>query len=97
MKIKLAGLALFLVGFILISTGSIQAQERQWRQDRSIVQISPSVYRWGSDGHYGAYIVNSAGIIVVDGHPCGSGTMEWLKGGACQQAWRASQVRGAQS
>ncbi|MGD8809582.1 MAG: MBL fold metallo-hydrolase [Gammaproteobacteria bacterium] len=57
----------------------VHAQQRQWGQDRSIRQISPSVYRWGSDGQYGAYILTSDGIIVVDGHYCPSGTVAWLK------------------
>jgi len=57
----------------------VDAQEREWGRDRSIVQISESVYRWGSDNQFGAYIVNSDGIIVVDGHYCPSGTVEWLK------------------
>ena len=55
------------------------AQERQWGQNRSITQVSPSVYRWGSDGQYGAYILTDEGIIVVDGHYCPSGTVAWLK------------------
>jgi len=58
----------------------LAAQERQWGQDRSIEQITTSVYRWGSDGQFGAYILTSEGIIVVDGHYCPSGTMDWLKG-----------------
>jgi glyoxylase-like metal-dependent hydrolase (beta-lactamase superfamily II) len=55
------------------------AQERSWGQDRSIEQISDSVYRYGSDNQFGAYIVTSDGIIVVDGHYCPSGTVEWLQ------------------
>lgn len=55
------------------------AQDREWGMDRSIVQVSPSVYRWGSDGQYGAYIVGSEAIAVVDGHYCPSGTVQWLK------------------
>jgi len=43
------------------------------------VQVSPSVYRWGSDGQYGAYVLTADGIIVVDGHFCDSGTLQWLK------------------
>ena len=43
------------------------------------MQVSPSVYRWGSDGQYGAYVLTSDGIIVVDGHFCDSGTLQWLK------------------
>jgi glyoxylase-like metal-dependent hydrolase (beta-lactamase superfamily II) len=57
----------------------IAAQERQWGQDRSIEQVSASVYRFGSDGQFGAYILTNEGIIVVDGHYCPSGTVEWLK------------------
>jgi glyoxylase-like metal-dependent hydrolase (beta-lactamase superfamily II) len=63
----------------LFAAGGAYAQERQWGQDRSIEQISPSVYRWGSDGQFGAYILTSEGVIVVDGHYCLSGTMPWLK------------------
>jgi glyoxylase-like metal-dependent hydrolase (beta-lactamase superfamily II) len=63
---------------VLLGTLAV-AQPREWGQDRSIQQISPSVYRWGSDGQYGAYILTSEGIIVVDGHYCPSGTVAWLK------------------
>lgn len=56
-----------------------QAQERQWGADRSIVQVSEHVYRWGSDGQYGAYLLTPDGIIVVDGHYCPSGTVAWLR------------------
>ena len=52
---------------------------KEWGQDRSIEQVSQSVYRWGSDGQYGAYVLTSDGIIVVDGHFCESGTVAWLK------------------
>ena len=55
------------------------AQDREWGVNRSITQVSPSVYRWGSDNQYGAYIVGSEAIAVVDGHYCPSGTMQWLK------------------
>ena len=58
---------------------STVAQERQWGSDRSIVQISEHVYRWGSDGQFGAYVLTDEGIIVIDGHYCPSGTVEWLK------------------
>jgi glyoxylase-like metal-dependent hydrolase (beta-lactamase superfamily II) len=69
-----------LVAGLLLAGGDVAvAQARQWGQDRSIVQVSPSVYRWGSDGQYGAYILTSEGIIVVDGHYCPSGTVAWLK------------------
>jgi glyoxylase-like metal-dependent hydrolase (beta-lactamase superfamily II) len=66
----------------LITTGlltSASAQERVWANDPTIVQISEHVFRWGSDGQFGAYILTDAGIIVVDGHYCGSPTMAWLK------------------
>jgi len=79
MKTKFSVTAFIVACLILMYAGSIHAQDRQWGRDRSIVRISESVYRWGSDNHYGAYIVNKAGIIVVDGHPCPSGTMDWLK------------------
>lgn len=69
----------FLVGCFSSFSEDIQAQEREWGRDRSIVQISESVYRWGSDNQFGAYIVNADGIIVVDGHYCPSGTVQWLK------------------
>ena len=55
------------------------AQDREWGVNRSIQKISQSVYRWGSDNQYGAYIVGSEAIAVVDGHFCPSGTMQWLK------------------
>ena len=55
------------------------AQDREWGVNRSIQKISESVYRWGSDNQYGAYIVGSEAIAVVDGHYCPSGTMQWLK------------------
>jgi len=67
---------------LLLSIGSGEAslgQEREWGVDRSITQVSEHVYRWGSDGQYGAYILTTEGIIVVDGHYCPSGTVDWLK------------------
>jgi glyoxylase-like metal-dependent hydrolase (beta-lactamase superfamily II) len=63
---------------LLASTFAI-AQDREWGVNREIVQVSQSVYRWGSDNQYGAYIVGTEGIAVVDGHYCASGTMQWLK------------------
>lgn len=60
-------------------SGLAAAQERQWGVNREIVQVSESVYRWGSDNQYGAYIVGSDAIAVVDGHYCPSGTVQWLK------------------
>ena len=62
----------------LVACGAL-AQQREWGVNRSIEQISEHVYRWGSDGQYGAYILTSEGIIVVDGHYCPSGTVDWLK------------------
>jgi len=61
--------------------GPINSSEvqRPWAHDESIVQISESVYRFGSDGQFGAYILTSEGIIVIDGHYCGSATPAWLK------------------
>jgi len=53
--------------------------DREWGQNRSIEQISESVYRWGSDNQYGAYILTDEGIIVIDGHYCPSGAVAWLK------------------
>lgn len=63
----------------LFSGGTTLAQERQWGVNRSIEQVSPSVYRWGSDNQYGAYIVGTDAIAVVDGHYCPSGTVQWVK------------------
>ena len=76
MKILFAAITLILFS---LAIDEASAQDRQWGRDRTIEQVSEHVYRWGSDNHYGAYIANEAGIIVVDGHPCGSGTMDWLK------------------
>ncbi len=64
----------------LFGASNLSAQERVWANDPTIEQISEHVYRWGSDGQFGAYILTDEGIIVVDGHYCGSPTMAWLKG-----------------
>lgn len=56
-----------------------QAQERQWGLDRSIEQVSDHVFRWGSDNQFGAFVLTPAGILVVDGHYCPSGTVHWLR------------------
>ena len=64
---------------LLACVGMAGAQEREWGVNREIVQVSESVFRWGSDNQYGAYIVGTDGIAVVDGHYCPSGTMQWLK------------------
>ena len=53
--------------------------QREWAHDESIEQISKSVYRFGSDNQFGAYILTDEGIVVVDGHYCGSATPAWLK------------------
>ena len=55
------------------------AQDREWANDQSIEQITEHVYRFGSDNQFGAYIVTDDGIIVIDGHYCGSDTVAWLK------------------
>ncbi len=55
------------------------SQDQVWAHDESIVQISEHVYRFGSDNQFGAYIVTDEGIIVIDGHYCGSDTVAWLK------------------
>lgn len=65
-------------GALLAAEDSL-VQEREWGKNRGIVKVSKSVYRWGSDNQYGAYIVGSDAIAVVDGHYCDSGTMPWLK------------------
>lgn len=81
--------AMCLLGSVLTSN-SLTAQQqigpinssptpRAWANDESIEQISKSVFRFGSDNQFGAYIVTDEGIIVVDGHYCGSTTTEWLK------------------
>ena len=73
---------LFSVGvcaMIFTAANVALAQDREWGVNRSIQKISESVYRWGSDNQYGAYIVGSEAIAVVDGHYCPSGTMQWLK------------------
>jgi len=77
-RFGIAAASLFVV--LLATSGDTAfAQEREWGVGRSIVQISPSVYRWGSDNQYGAYIVGTDGIAVLDGHYCPSGTVQWLK------------------
>ena len=77
---KKTGLALSAV-IAAIATGSpsLDAQERVWAGDRTIEQISEHVFRWGSDGQFGAYILTTEGIVLVDGHYCQSGTVQWLK------------------
>jgi len=67
---------------VLIQVGlahSVVAEEfDEYGVNRVIEQVSESVYRWGSDNQYGAYIVGSKSIAVVDGHYCQSGTVDWL-------------------
>ena len=55
------------------------AQNREWAYDESIEQITEHVFRFGSDNQFGAFIVTDDGIIVIDGHYCGSETVAWLK------------------
>jgi glyoxylase-like metal-dependent hydrolase (beta-lactamase superfamily II) len=55
------------------------AGTQPWDHDESIEQISEHVYRFGSDNQFGAYILTDEGIIVIDGHYCGSATPSWLK------------------
>ena len=69
----------FLVAAACISSSVAYTQDREWGVNRSIQKVSDSVYRWGSDNQYGAYIVGSEAIAVIDGHYCPSGTMQWLK------------------
>lgn len=71
---------LYLALLILLGMSS-QAfgQDRQWGQNREIVQISEHVYRWGSDNQYGAYVLTDDGIVVIDGHYCQSNTVAWFK------------------
>ena len=63
----------------LLGASSLAAQERVWANDQSIEQISEHVYRWGSDNQFGVYVLTDEGIIVIDGHYCGAGTVSWLK------------------
>ncbi len=64
---------------LLLGNASWAQAQRQWGQNRSITQISKSVYRFGSDNQFGAYILTGEGIIVVDGNYCQSNTTQWLK------------------
>jgi len=71
-----------LCALMLFSVGSLadpDAGKDGWGKNRAISRITDSVYRFGSDGQYGAYIVNPHGVVVIDGHYCASGTMSWLK------------------
>ena len=79
MNARLPGLTLILTCAVLTLSSS-WAQNRVYRPEtRSIEQISEHVYRWGSDNQFGVYVLTDEGIIVVDGHYCDSGTVEWLK------------------
>src|SRR5210317_1814568 len=75
---KIAAVILITVVALFLSNDAF-AQDRVWANDQSIEQISEHVYRFGSDNQFGAYILTDEGIILVDGHYCGSGTMAWLK------------------
>ena len=68
-----------LIASLASGVSGLSAQERVWAGDRTITQISEHVFRWGSDGQFGAYILTTEGIVLVDGHYCGSGTVQWLK------------------
>jgi glyoxylase-like metal-dependent hydrolase (beta-lactamase superfamily II) len=68
-----------IVAAALAWSNASDAQDREWGVNRSIQRVSESVYRFGSDNQYGAYIVGDDAIAVVDGHYCPSGTMQWLK------------------
>ncbi len=77
-KLVLASV-LILVAYVYLYASPAAAQERELGKNRSIVQVSDSVYRFGSDNQYGAYVVGSDAIAVIDGHYCTSGTVQWLK------------------
>ena len=74
-----SGGSAFLLAAAFLAMGTLHAQERQWGQNRTIEQISEHVYRWGSDNQFGAYVLTSEGIILIDGHYCQSNTVAWLK------------------
>ena len=79
-RIRTQGWGMRILIVATLSVSAVQAQDRVFRPDtRSIEQISEHVFRWGSDNQYGAYIATDEGIAVIDGHYCGSGTMQWLK------------------
>ena len=61
-----AAVSLAFAGIMFGGGDKAQAQGRQWGQDRSIVQVSPSVYRWGSDGQYGAYNPGLSGLRPIE-------------------------------
>ena len=48
------GLSRYAVCTLLVFASLSGAQEREWGVNREIVQVSESVYRWGSDNQYGA-------------------------------------------
>ncbi len=81
MKLLKQSVMWFGVCCLLMVGLNVSAEEKKkvWGKDRSITQITDSVYRFGSDGQYGAYILTSEGIILVDGHYCQSNTTQWLK------------------
>ncbi len=77
---RVLGLVASALVFVVLTGASVfDVEDREWGVNRSIQQVSKSVYRWGSDNQYGAYIVGSEAIAVLDGHYCQSGTMQWLK------------------
>ena len=78
-RIKFGGFILAIFTALLVGANALAAEAEKWGKNRSIKQVSDSVYRFGSDGQYGAYIVTSEGIIVVDGSYCQSKSTQWLK------------------
>ena len=68
---KLGGIRGIVVCMLIVFIGVAGAQDREWGVNREIVQVSESVYRWGSDNQYGAYIVywrNSVTTaVMIDG------------------------------
>jgi glyoxylase-like metal-dependent hydrolase (beta-lactamase superfamily II) len=79
LRYRLCGAGFALLGLMVVSSNAALAQPRQWGQDRTIEQISPHVFRWGSDNQFGAYVLTDAGIVLIDGHYCQSNTVAWLK------------------
>ena len=78
-KTSMLAAALSVAGLLGLATSANTEEFKEYGVNRVINQVSASVYRWGSDNQYGAYIVGSRSIAVVDGHYCQSGTMDWLK------------------
>lgn len=77
------------VSLLIISITAVPgvgtAMAEEWGQDRSIDQLSQSVFRWGSGGDNSAFILTSDGIIVIDGSPCAFEDTQWIKGELAQR------------